>query len=367
MSQITLHTTIERTPKVMQIEGMFDITPEQISTTTIADNIPDLTTKDWNIGLIVGASGTGKSTIAKHHFGKLLDTQLTWDNNKSLIDSFPEQMSIKQITALLSSVGFSSPPAWLRPFNTLSNGEQFRVSMARLIAENPKMVVVDEYTSVVDRNVAKIGSTALAKTIRKQNTQFVAVSCHYDITEWLQPDWIYEPATGVFTWECLRQRPPINLEIIKTTTTAWNLFAQHHYLDHNLNRSAQVYVALINGQPAALCAVLTMMHPKVKEARRISRIVTLPDYQGVGIGNTLLNTVAGAYMADGKKMYITTSHPAMIQSLNKSRNWAMNRKPSRVAAVGKTSTARLATSKKRITASFTYAGQPNYEAHALLA
>ena len=365
MSQIKLHTNIQRTPKVMQIEGMFDITPEQTSTTTIQDNIPDLTQRDWNIGLIVGASGTGKSTIAKQHFGELLNTNLEWDNTKALIDSFPQQMSIKQITTLLSSVGFSSPPSWLRPYNTLSNGEQFRVTMARMLAENPDLVAIDEYTSVVDRNVAKIGSTALAKTIRKQNTQFVAVSCHYDIIEWLQPDWMYEPATGVFTWECLRQRPPINIEIIKTNTTAWKLFAPHHYLDHAINPSAQMYLALVDKQPAAICAVLTMVHPKVQNARRISRIVTLPDYQGVGIGNTLLDTIAGAYKANNQKMYIATSHPAMIHALNKNKQWAMNRKPSRVNPPGKNNTQKAA-SGSRVTASFTYAGQPNYEAMKLV-
>jgi ABC-type Mn2+/Zn2+ transport system ATPase subunit len=83
-----------------------------------------------------------------------------------------------EITALLSSVGFSSPPSWLKPFHVLSNGEQFRVTLARILAEAPELAVVDEFTSVVDRTVAQIGSHALAKTVRAGNRCFVAVSAH---------------------------------------------------------------------------------------------------------------------------------------------------------------------------------------------
>src|SRR5690606_32461711 len=88
---------------------------------------------DWNIGLIVGPSGCGKTTIAKELFG--LSGNFDWPTDKSVLDAFPKGMSIKEIVGLLSSVGFSSPPNWLRPFHVLSNGEQFRVTLARAIAE----------------------------------------------------------------------------------------------------------------------------------------------------------------------------------------------------------------------------------------
>ena len=41
--------------------------------------------------------------------------------------------------------------------------------------------VFDEYTSVVDRTVAQIGTAALAKTVRARGQQFVAVTCHEDV------------------------------------------------------------------------------------------------------------------------------------------------------------------------------------------
>jgi GNAT superfamily N-acetyltransferase len=181
--------------------------------------------------------------------------------------------------------------------------------------------VFDEYTSVVDRNVAKIASTALAKGIKtgKIPCRFVAVTCHYDILDWLEPDWVLDTATGDVSRRLLR-RPNIDLEIHKCHYNDWRLFSKHHYLNSKeLSTGAQCYAALWNKIPVAFCAVLPSCGHK--NVRRVSRIVTLPDYQGVGIGKALLNFVAERYKTAGHRMTIGTSHPAMIQSLLKDKQW----------------------------------------------
>ena len=67
-----------------------------------------------------------------------------------------------------------------------------RVDLARSILEEREIVVFDEFTSVVNREVAKTSSYAISKAVRKQGKKFVAVACHRDIIEWLEPDWIYD-------------------------------------------------------------------------------------------------------------------------------------------------------------------------------
>jgi ABC-type lipoprotein export system ATPase subunit len=365
MSVIKLSTKINRTPRVMQLEGIFDLQAEQASITEIPNNIPDLGTRDWNIGLIVGPSGAGKTTVAKDIFNQeLLSTEtMQWGRSNAVIDDFPKELPIKDITELLSSVGFSSPPAWLRPYENLSNGEKFRVSMARVLAESKEIAVVDEFTSVIDRTVAQIGSAAIAKTVRARNQKFVAVACHYDIEEWLRPDWIYQPHLGTFTWGSVQPRPQVNIEVIWAKYEAWSIFSKHHYLSNSLNKSAQIYLGLIDDQPAVMIAMLPLVHSKILNARRVSRIVTLPDYQGIGIGNKFMNIIAAGLKAQGLETYITSSHPALMRSLNKSPNWQMTREPSRVSARGSTSSlaGRLGLSRSRITTGFKYAGEPNEE------
>lgn len=144
----------------------------------------------WNIGVIVGKSGTGKSTIAKEIFGDNYIYNQKY-NADSVVDDMPKDLSIEQITKMFYACGFGSVPSWLKPYSVLSNGEKMRVDLANALLRQD-FVVFDEFTSVVDRNVAKTCSVAISKAVHKLNKQFVAVSCHYDILDWLQPDWVFD-------------------------------------------------------------------------------------------------------------------------------------------------------------------------------
>lgn len=324
--RITRTSTIKKSSRVKQLSGMFDLPPKA---TTEHTWIVKLTLdRPWNVGLICGPSGSGKSTIAREIFGDKIVTGWPWPEDAAVIDGFPAAMPLGDIVGLLSSVGFSSPPHWLKPFAVLSNGEQFRVNLARTLAEMPDLAVIDEFTSVVDRTVAQIGSCAVAKSVRHSNRRLVAVTCHNDVEEWLQPDWKYEPATGKFQWRLLRRRPDIQLHITKVRgPEAWPLFRGHHYLSGDLNGAAQCFMATINKQPAAFTAVLSQPHRAHGGWWREHRTVCLPDFQGVGIGNALADFVAGLFVATGKKYRSTTSHPAMIGHRMKAANWRCLRAP----------------------------------------
>lgn len=159
----------------------------------------DIDGMDWQIGLIVGASGTGKTSIGKNLFGggKIIDLYEGWDNTKPIIDSISPDGDFDSVTGSLANVGLGDVPSWLRPFNALSNGQQFRAGLARLICDAPNEVIVDEFTSVIDRQIAKIGAMAFAKGWRRnKGKKIVLLACHYDIIEWLQPDWVFDTGTG---------------------------------------------------------------------------------------------------------------------------------------------------------------------------
>lgn len=179
----------EITYRVSSIVGAFDLDLNHINE-HFTGNI-DIEDKDWNVGLIVGGSGTGKSTIAKDVFGDNYVKGYEY-NCKSVIDDMPKNKTIKDIEKAFTSVGFSSPPSWLKSYDVLSNGEKMRVDLARSILEDKDVIVFDEFTSVVNREVAKTTSFAISKAVKKQNKKFVAVACHKDIVEWLEPDWIYD-------------------------------------------------------------------------------------------------------------------------------------------------------------------------------
>ena len=352
---IVRSSPVVRSARVMQVEGIFDIPPSQRSEErwTVDLDLPDA----WNVGLIVGPSGSGKTTVAREMFGASLVGGWSWPQDKSVLDGFPGDMSIKDIVALLSSVGFSSPPSWVRPFHVLSNGEQFRVSMARTLAEMPALAVVDEFTSVVDRTVAQIGSAAIAKTVRKRGQKFIAVSCHYDIIDWLEPDWVYQPHTGELARGRLWRRPPITLEVKRVHHSAWQLFRKHHYLDTSLNTAAACFVGSVQGVPAAFTAVLAFPHPTAKGVKREHRTVCLPDFQGVGIGNAMSDYIGSVCRGLGLRWQSTTTHPAMIRARAKSINWRTVRAPSVHSARGVNREYRQwKADRARLTATFEYVG-----------
>jgi len=322
-------------------------------------NIP-IENKKWNIGLIVGASGTGKTTIAKTVFNDFeFFTGFEWGNN-SIIDDFGD-FSAKEIAEILSKVGFSSPPDWLKPFDVLSNGQKMRAEIARLILNCDKPVIYDEFTSVVDRQVAKIGSTAIQKFIREKDKQFIAVSCHYDIEDWLNPDWIFDCNKMEFIWRSLRRRPSIECKIRKAEQKEWREFMDFHYLSHEHNAAAHKYICEINDESVAWCSVLNYPHPIVKNMVRIHRIVVKPDYQGIGIGSKFISEIAEKYKKNGKRVTLVTSAPAFVLGLQSNKNWIMTRKPSRTAKLGKTSSTKMKVSADRLTATFEYVKNVNHD------
>lgn len=343
------YTPTFRTEKVA---GMFDVPVTNKLRREWDVDIP-IEDKKWQIGLIIGASGSGKTTIAKRLFDEKVHSNFEWIA-PCLLDDFPADADVKKITETLSRVGFSSPPQWLLPYSALSNGQKFRVELARCLFEYDDIFVFDEFTSVVDRQAAQIGAFAFQKAVRKTKRQFVAVTCHYDVEEWLQPDWVFDVSGNIFKWGCLR-RPEIKLEVYPCKRQIWSLFKGHHYLNADISASSRVFCGFIDDRPIALTAILHFPHPKSTGMWKEHRTVVLPDFQGFGIGNIMSEAIGDILLTEGKRFISTTSHPSMMHHRINSRKWRMTRKPSRVSP-NLNGNLRGTVSASRITASFEYFG-----------
>lgn len=178
----------KQTFRVAKIMSDFDVKLEHSNEHFVGDiTLPD----EWQIGVIVGRSGTGKTTIARELFGEQMFSGGGTYTHDSVIDDMPPG-SVDNITQMFYAVGFGSVPSWLKPYAVLSNGEKMRVDLAKALLERD-YVVFDEFTSVVDRTVAKTACMAVHKAIKHSpGKKFIAVSCHEDILEWLEPDWVFD-------------------------------------------------------------------------------------------------------------------------------------------------------------------------------
>lgn len=193
MSKILLESKIIVDKYCEYIFNNYDIQNRDITTTEVPlpshEDMEEMNSNHWNIMLICGKSGSGKSTILRE-IGNV--KPIEYDYNKAVISQF-NGYTEEEVCDLLGGVGLSSVPTWLRKPQELSNGERARLDLCKAIYDAGKgqIIYVDEFTSVVNRDVAKSMSHALQRYIRQKDLKIVIASCHFDIIEWLNPNYIF--------------------------------------------------------------------------------------------------------------------------------------------------------------------------------
>jgi GNAT superfamily N-acetyltransferase len=279
---------------------------------------------DWKIGLVVGPSGSGKTSIGRKIFGPDHFYEPEWESELPIVDEIAADGNFDDVTAALAGVGLGDIPAWLRPYRVLSNGEQFRADLARVLCEKPRRVVIDEFTSVIDRQIAKFGALAFQKGWRRTGGKVVLLSCHYDIIDWVEPDWIFDTATGTYSGRSLWRRPKFQLEIQQTNGSYWKFFEPHHYLKLPPMIAAAYYVGTVDGELVCHLGV----SPRFEiPAFRACRLVVMPEWQGAGIGMRFLNAVCQMQLEGVNRYdrrlptYFHTSHPALCSALRRDAKW----------------------------------------------
>ena len=296
---------------VRHISQVFDYSFDGVSTFT-PPVIPELPAR-FGTGLIVGPSGSGKSTVLRQ-FGA--PKAYNWDPAKAICSQFA---SIQDAQDRLMGVGLNSIPSWMRPYHVLSTGEQFRADMAQALQDN---AVIDEFTSVVDRNVARACANAIRRYVDvHQLSNLVFASCHYDIIDWLQPDWVFDTSSSRLVGRRSQRQPDIVLEMLPCTYKAWDIFRNHHYLTSNISKSTQNFLFTWNDNPVGFVSIIPFPTSHWKNAWREHRVVVLPDFQGLGIGVRISDAVGELCIQSGRKYFSKTGHPRMGFYRNASPLW----------------------------------------------
>ena len=100
------------------------------------------------------------------------------------------------------------------------------------------------------------------------------------------------------------------------------MFRSYHYLNVSLGAGVRCYTAVYQNRPVAFIAII---HTKMKTNYfLVSRLVVLPDYQGIGVGKCLLTFIADLYTSQTHvQFYLVTSNPQLIRgNLN---HWKIKR------------------------------------------
>ena len=292
--------------------------------------LPDVP-KDFRVGVLVGPSGSGKTTILKSNFN--LPHAIEWTDGAPISTYFDSSDGRERLCA----VGLDKK-CWSREYAHLSSGEQFKAELARALSNSG---VVDEFTSNVDRHLAKQVARDVMTYVRKKGLRrLVFATCHDDFVPWLQPDWVYSTQTQELLVlrpkDCLPSLPEasdigllsfdtpqiqVDLERCKGADV-WHMFSEFHYMDKNINNANRFFVAWWRGTPVG-CVAATGFPGSVRQgvAFREHRIVVLPDFQGLGIGTRMSNAVASSFLRAGFRYFSRTAHPRFGSHRQKSDQW----------------------------------------------
>ncbi|RLK54837.1 GNAT family N-acetyltransferase [Actinokineospora cianjurensis] len=322
--------------RAAKVRGLFNATDEQATRFELDADLP-IDDDRWRIGVVVGPSGSGKSSIGRTLWdGSAFYPGDDWPADAPIIDAIDPGGDFEAATAALSAAGLGDVPVWLRPYRVLSTGQRFRADLARVIAEQPDRVVIDEFTSTVDRQIARVGAGAFARAWRRGSGQAVLLTCHHDVLDWLEPDWVYDTGTATFTRGSVQfRRPRIDVEVRLGGWNLWPAFRAHHYLDLPKMVAARAYVGFVDGEPVAHVGITTKSLTTGPHADRIvsvearaSRLVVMPEWQGAGVGTRFLNHVAelqrtGNGTLQGRRMttLFHTSHPNLAAALRRDDRW----------------------------------------------
>lgn len=283
----------------------------------------------WYVGVIYGASGSGKTTLAKKMFGdEVFYSPLRED--LPIINQLPEHVTYDECAKLLNGIGLNSVPCWIRPVYTLSNGQKARAEAVLLMCQDKDVICIDEWTSVVDRNVGRAMSHCLQKFAKSQNKSVILLTCHYDIIEWLSPDWLIDcnkqefilPKSKDFFFT---ERDKIQISIKSVDKSSWRYFSKYHYLSEKLPRGKIYTFGVFLGENQIGFQCFANYVPPKRGQKKIfhfNRIVVHPDFQGFGLGMKIINETARYMKATyGYRIMGKFSSTPVYKAMIRDSNW----------------------------------------------
>lgn len=288
----------------------------------------------YNVGLIVGASGSGKTTLCKHVFGDDCFHEVL-DLGKPVIEQFLERFSYDECASMLAGVGLTAVVCWIRPAHTLSNGQRARAECALRMASDDQrpITIIDEWTSVVDRTVGKVMSHCIQKHARKTNKQVILASCHYDVVEWLNPDWIIDCNKQEFTdrrslWRTYQRQERITFDIRRAERASWKYFSKYHYLSDRLPGGHIEVYGLFHGDDQVGFQCFANYVPwrndgHEREKMHSNRTVIHPDYAGLGMGIKVINATSLDMMRRGFDVWAKFSSTPIYLHMARQPEWRL--------------------------------------------
>ena len=224
----------EVTSRVAEISEIFGIGINEAIEHTILDDYD--VKEDFEVCYITGCSGSGKSSLLralKEQYGyDDLGLQQAMNEDKAIIDLIGSDT--KEAIGLLSICGLAEAKLFVkRPFE-LSDGQKYRFQLAWLLDQKRNMIMIDEFTSFLDRTTASVVAFNIQKICRRNNIKLIVATAHNDLEDFLKPDVKIDFKTGdevETTYKEVTDENPFipHLTIEDGTKQDFDNFIKYHY------------------------------------------------------------------------------------------------------------------------------------------
>jgi uncharacterized protein len=186
---------VRRSLALGQVADLFGLDTHETDHTIIENLQFDLNPQE--LLLITGPSGSGKSSILRaigeqYHAIPAHEIELP---NVPLIDALSGP--VEDRLSLLASCGLSEARLVMRTPSELSDGQRYRFRIAYAMATAQSPVLLDEFTAMLDRTLAKVVAFNIRKLVTRYRVGIFAATTHDDIVEELNPDiWLRGEGDG---------------------------------------------------------------------------------------------------------------------------------------------------------------------------
>lgn len=186
---IRFNSRVSKTPRVLEVAEAFGIGLSDHEF-VVYDNLP-LTVEQGDIVYITGQSGSGKSLLLRKlahllsettSVARIEDVELTDD---PIVDQIGNTMS--ESLQLLSMAGVTDAYLYTRKPSELSDGQRYRVRLAKLMEQGVQTWVADEFGAVLDRHTAKNVAFNVSRAARKMGATLIVATTHTDLKDELGP------------------------------------------------------------------------------------------------------------------------------------------------------------------------------------
>ncbi|MFH1418095.1 MAG: AAA family ATPase [Planctomycetota bacterium] len=270
--------------------------------------------------MLTGPSGSGKTSLL--HAAAERAGRAVWvgrgrfPTDRAIVDAIAPRKTLATALDILTACGLGEPRLWVREFSDLSDGEQFRVSLARAVgrsldARHPTPIFCDEFTAILHRRMAKAVAYNLRKLVSRHRLMLVVATTHDDVIADLQPDQVIRLGAAIpqVARHQVRDKPPSlrrHATIVPGSVRDYRIFGPMHYRHRDgLGFVDKVFVLKESprGEPLG---ILVFAHAPMelalrnrstagrftrnvrrlnRELRILRRLVMHPDVRGCGLGH----------------------------------------------------------------------------------